>query len=49
MSHGDFHLSVTVVPDSATGDLLGLAGSMTIRIEEGKHFYDFEYTLPTTK
>jgi hypothetical protein len=49
MSHGDFHLSVTVVPDSATGDLLGLAGSMTIRIEEGKHFYDFEYTLPATK
>lgn len=39
-------LSVTVVPDSGTGELTGLAGKMTIRITEGKHFYEFEYTLP---
>lgn len=39
-------LSVSVVPDSGTGQLAGLAGKMTINIVEGKHSYDFEYTLP---
>jgi hypothetical protein len=27
---------------------LGLAGKMTIKIAEGKHFYEFDYTLPET-
>lgn len=35
--------SITVVPDSGTGDLVGLAGSMIIRNEDGAHFYDFHY------
>lgn len=49
MSGGDQHLDLAVVPDSATGELTGLAGTMSIRIEEGgKHFYDFEYTLPAS-
>ena len=39
-------LVITVVPDSGTGDLTVLSGSMQIRIEDGKHFYDFDYTLP---
>jgi hypothetical protein len=39
-------LSVTVVPDSGTGELVGLAGTMTIIVEGGKHSYEFEYTLP---
>ena len=39
-------MSVTVVPDSGTGQLAGLAGQMTIKITDGKHFYEFEYTLP---
>ena len=47
MTRGVPQLSVTVVPDSGTGDLVGLTGSMTIKIEEGgKHFYEFEYQLP---
>jgi hypothetical protein len=46
MTRGVPQLSVTVVPDSGTGDLAGLSGSMTIKIEDGKHFYDFEYDLP---
>ena len=46
MTRGAPQLSVTVVPDSGTGQLTGLAGKMTIRITEGKHFYEFEYTLP---
>ena len=40
--------TITVVPDSGTGELEGLAGTMAIEIEEGKHFYDFEYTLPSS-
>jgi uncharacterized protein DUF3224 len=46
MSHGTYQLSVTVVPDSGTGQLEGLTGSMTIIITDGKHSYDFAYTLP---
>jgi hypothetical protein len=46
MDRGVPRLSVTVVPDSGTGDLVGLAGRMVINIEGGKHSYDFEYTLP---
>jgi hypothetical protein len=46
MNRGVPQLSVTVVPDSATGQLVGLSGKMTINIADGKHSYDFEYTLP---
>ena len=45
MTRGVGQLSVTVVPDSGTGELEGLAGTMTINVEEGKHSYEFEYTL----
>jgi hypothetical protein len=46
LTRGAPQLSVTVVPDSGTGQLAGLTGKMTINIVEGKHSYDFEYTLP---
>jgi hypothetical protein len=45
MTRGAPHMMVSVVPDSGTDELAGLAGTMTIKIEDGKHFYDFEYTL----
>lgn len=45
MTRGALQLSVTVVPDSGTGELTGLTGKMEIKIEGGKHYYDFEYTL----
>ncbi len=45
MRRGTPQLNVTVVPDSGTSQLTGLAGTMTIKITEGKHYYDFEYTL----
>ncbi len=45
MTGGAQKLTVTVVPDSGTGQLVGLAGEMTIKVSEGKHSYDFEYTL----
>jgi hypothetical protein len=39
-------LSITVVPDSGTDELQGLSGRMGIRISEGAHHYEFEFTLP---
>ena len=45
MTRGVPQLSVTVVPDSGTGELVGLTGKMTIKIENKKHFYDFEYAV----
>ncbi|QEL14909.1 DUF3224 domain-containing protein [Limnoglobus roseus] len=46
MNRGEPGLVITVVPDSGTGELTDLAGTMSIEITGGKHFYDFEYTLP---
>jgi hypothetical protein len=43
MNRGVPSLSITVVPDSGTGELAGLTGHMTIVIEGGKHSYEFEY------
>ena len=47
MNRGVPELKLAVVPDSGTGELQGLAGSITIAIAEGKHSYDFAYTLAT--
>ena len=46
MTRGTPHLTITVVPDSGTGQLVGLTGKMMINIDNGKHSYEFEYTLP---
>jgi Protein of unknown function (DUF3224) len=46
MDRGAPTLSITVVPDSGTDQLVGLTGRMNIIITDGKHAYDFEYTLP---
>jgi uncharacterized protein DUF3224 len=48
MTRGTPQLSVTVVPDSGTGQLLGLTGTLVIKIDEGKHSYEFDYALPDT-
>ncbi len=48
MQAGNFDLGITVVPDSADGDLTGLAGTLAITVVDGKHSYDLEYTLPGT-
>lgn len=45
MNRGAADLSVTVVPDSGTDELTGLAGRMTIEIVACKHSYTFQYTL----
>jgi hypothetical protein len=46
MDRGVASLTVTVVPDSATLELTGLAGSMSIEIVDKQHFYTLDYTLP---
>jgi len=45
MTRGAPALTVAVVPDSGSGDLSGLSGTLRIRIEGGKHYYDLDYTL----
>ena len=46
MNQGTPQLSVTVVPDSGTDELLGISGMFAINIVDGKHFYEFDYLLP---
>jgi len=46
MDRGRPSLTILVVPDSGTDGLAGIAGTMTIEIREGTHFYAFDYTLP---
>jgi hypothetical protein len=46
MSGGAQQMTILVVPDSGTDQLVGLTGKMSIKVENGKHFYEFEYTLP---
>ncbi|MDN0074340.1 DUF3224 domain-containing protein [Crenobacter sp. SG2303] len=48
MTRGAPQLVVTVVPDSGTGELTGLSGTMAINIADGKHHYAFAYSLPGT-
>ena len=45
MDRGSDRLLLEVVPDSGTGQLSGLSGEMAIRIEDGQHYYDFEFEL----
>jgi Protein of unknown function (DUF3224) len=45
MTRGEPQLSVTVVPDSGTGELAGLSGKLTIRIDGKQHFYEFDYEV----
>ena len=47
MDRGGKTLSVTVVPDSGTEQLAGIAGRFAIEIVDGQHRYDFDYALPT--
>ena len=50
MERGEPRLDVSVVPDSGTGELVGLAGTLRIVIAEGgKHSYELDYTLPDAK
>jgi len=45
MHEGENVLLMEVIPNSGTRELTGLTGKMAIRIEDGQHFYDFDYEL----
>jgi Protein of unknown function (DUF3224) len=49
MNRGVPQLIITVVPDSGTGQLLGIQGAMKINIAKGKHSYEFDYTIPDAR
>ncbi|HXW73463.1 MAG TPA: DUF3224 domain-containing protein [Steroidobacteraceae bacterium] len=46
MTRGKAKSSITVVPDSGTGELKGITGTMTITIaSDGGHTYEFDYVI----
>ena len=45
-NRGVQQLAITVVPDSGTGQLIGIMGEVSINIVDGRHFYTLEYSLP---
>jgi hypothetical protein len=47
MAGGAQDLTLTIVPDSGTGELAGLSGKMAINVARGKHSYDLDYALPS--
>ncbi|MEM9421625.1 MAG: DUF3224 domain-containing protein [Pseudomonadota bacterium] len=46
MDKGAPTLSVTIVPDSGEGELVGISGDLDIQIKEGTHHYVLDYQLP---
>ena len=46
MAKGDAELIVRIVPDSGTGDLTGISGTLEIDNSDGKHSYVLNYELP---
>lgn len=46
MSAAGQELLITIVPDSGSGQLTGIAGSLSITIDKGEHSYDLAYTVP---
>jgi len=50
MAQNTPQLTITIVPDSGTGQLKGISGKMMINIAPGgKHTYELEYTVAGTK
>jgi hypothetical protein len=45
MTRGAPYLNIVVVPDSGTGELVGLNGTMNIIIDKGSHSYEFQYNI----
>jgi len=47
MDEGKQSLNISVLKGSGTGELAGISGTLIIHIApDGKHTYDFDYTLP---
>jgi hypothetical protein len=46
-ARGEQSLQIRIVPDSGTGGLEGIAGTMAIEIASGRHSYTLDYSLPS--
>lgn len=46
LDQGAQRLAIGVVPDSGTEDLLGIRGTFRLNLADGRHSYEFKYTLP---
>ncbi len=46
MDDGRYDMNIRVAPGSGTGQLEGIAGTLTVLIAAGSHSYTFDYTLP---
>lgn len=46
MDKGKDRLILEVTPDSGFDELTGISGTMEINIEDGQHYYAFDYELP---
>lgn len=46
MDRGAARLTVNIIPDTGSGDFVGIAGVLHIHIVDGRHEYTLEYTLP---
>lgn len=46
MGGGKQEMLIAIVPDSGSGELKGIEGTLAIRIADGKHHYTIDYTLP---
>jgi hypothetical protein len=44
-NRGAASLTVTIVPDSGTGELVGISGSLAIDVKDGEHLYTLEYVM----
>ena len=47
MDRGSPSLEVGIIPDSGTGELSGISGTMNIIIQDGQHFYELHYRIET--
>ncbi len=46
MAGGVDQLSIAIVPDSGTEELTGIAGKLTLKVVDGEHVFELEYSLP---
>ena len=46
MNRGDAQLTVSIVPDSGSGELTGISGTLDIENSDGQHSYVLNYDFP---
>lgn len=45
MTRGMGTLTINIIPDSGTGDLAGIRGTLVVAVVEKKHTYELEYAI----